>query len=236
MSGFVSVGFTPQTTDICVCRWHAENVVTTCRQHSVTTCRQHSVMSAIFLAIGVMSVRPVAHTHSYMQVGISNNEVVTYEDEKLECLSPIFVLLDFSSSQRIQHCKQKKASLRQGTYLLLVSQNKSKKWKLETFSAWWCSRYAAGWAENTTTNLQRERQRQLMLGKRGTGQQLTMVSKRGWRPSGKKHQQSHDSGGWQLWMADNAAGEGRQMTQQSTIDRLAKAAAMVTAEARARAW
>ena len=44
-------------------------------------------------------------------------------------------------------------------------------------------------------------------------------------------------------MADNAAGKGRQTTQQPTIDRsiggamtLAKAAAMVTAEARARAW
>jgi hypothetical protein len=44
-------------------------------------------------------------------------------------------------------------------------------------------------------------------------------------------------------MADNAAGEGRQIIQQPTINRsirgvmtLAKAAAMVTAEARARAW
>ena len=44
-------------------------------------------------------------------------------------------------------------------------------------------------------------------------------------------------------MADDAAGEGRQMTQQPTIDRsvggamtLAKAAAMVMAEATATAW
>ncbi len=44
-------------------------------------------------------------------------------------------------------------------------------------------------------------------------------------------------------MADNAAGEGGQITQQPTIDRsvggvmtLAKASAMVMAEARARAW
>ena len=26
MSGFVSVGYTPQTTDICVCRRHVDNV------------------------------------------------------------------------------------------------------------------------------------------------------------------------------------------------------------------
>jgi hypothetical protein len=44
-------------------------------------------------------------------------------------------------------------------------------------------------------------------------------------------------------MADDVAGEGQQMTQQSTIDRsvggavtLLKAAAMVTVDARARAW
>ncbi len=35
MSGFVSVGYTPQTTDICVCRRHADNVGLTRRQHSV---------------------------------------------------------------------------------------------------------------------------------------------------------------------------------------------------------
>ncbi len=43
---------------------------------------RHSVMSATFSAVGVMSVRPVADAHSYMFVGISTNEVVTYEDMK----------------------------------------------------------------------------------------------------------------------------------------------------------
>ena len=75
MSANVSVGYTPQTTDIFVCRRHVGNVV--------PTRRQHSVMSANFSAVGIMSVRPVADTHSYMYVGISTDEVVTtYEDKK----------------------------------------------------------------------------------------------------------------------------------------------------------
>ena len=45
MSANVSVGYTPQTTDIFVCRRHVGNVV--------LTRRRHSVMSAIFLAVGV---------------------------------------------------------------------------------------------------------------------------------------------------------------------------------------
>ncbi len=59
----VSVGYTPQTTDIFVCRRHVGNVV--------PTRRRHSVMSAIFLAVGVVSARPVANTLSYMYIGIS---------------------------------------------------------------------------------------------------------------------------------------------------------------------
>ena len=55
MSANVSVGYTPQTTDIFVCRRHVGNVVPT-RQ-------QYSVMSAIFFAVGVVSVRPIADTH-----------------------------------------------------------------------------------------------------------------------------------------------------------------------------
>ena len=39
-------------------------------------------MSATFSAVGVMSVRPVADAHSYMFVGISTDEVVTYKDMK----------------------------------------------------------------------------------------------------------------------------------------------------------
>ena len=75
MSANVSVGYTPQTTDIFVCRRHVGNVV--------PTRRRHSVMSANFLAVGVVSVRPIADTHSYMYVGISIDEVVTtYEDKK----------------------------------------------------------------------------------------------------------------------------------------------------------
>jgi len=62
MSANVSVGYTPQTTDIFVCRRHVGNVV--------------------LLVVGVMSVRPVADTHSYMFVGISTDEVVTYKNKK----------------------------------------------------------------------------------------------------------------------------------------------------------
>ena len=41
-------------------------------------------MSAIFLAVGVVSVRPIADTHSYMCVGIGTNEIVTtYEEKKI---------------------------------------------------------------------------------------------------------------------------------------------------------
>jgi hypothetical protein len=47
------------------------------------------------------------------------------------------------------------------------------------FSAWRFGWYAAGWAEIATTNHQQEWQKQLMLGKRATGQRLAMVSKRG---------------------------------------------------------
>jgi len=75
MSANVSVGYTPQTTDIFVCLHDVGNVV--------PTRRQHSVMSANFLAVGVVTVRSVADTHSYMYIGISTDEVVTtYEVEK----------------------------------------------------------------------------------------------------------------------------------------------------------
>ena len=61
-SANVSVDYTPQMTDIFVCRRHVRNVV--------PTRRRHSVMSAIFLAVGVVSARPVADTLSYMYIGI----------------------------------------------------------------------------------------------------------------------------------------------------------------------
>jgi hypothetical protein len=69
MSANVSVGCTRQTIDIFVCRRHVGNVV--------PTRRRHSVMWANFLAVGVVSVRPIADTHSYVYVGISIDEVVT---------------------------------------------------------------------------------------------------------------------------------------------------------------
>ena len=82
----VSVGYTPQKTDIFVCRQHIGNVV--------PTCWLHSVMSAIFLAVGVVSVRPVADTHSYMYVGLSTDAVVTiYEDKKNWHPLKFFILL-----------------------------------------------------------------------------------------------------------------------------------------------
>jgi len=63
---------------ICVCWLHPSNDRHfVCRRHVdnvIPTCRQHSVMSAIFLAVGVMSVRPVTDTHSCMAVGISTSE------------------------------------------------------------------------------------------------------------------------------------------------------------------
>ena len=61
-------------------------------------------MSVNFLAVGVVSVRLVADTLSYMFVGISTNEVVTsYEDKKnWNVYRLFFVLSDFSSTHRIQ--------------------------------------------------------------------------------------------------------------------------------------
>jgi hypothetical protein len=59
MSANVSVGYTPQTTDIFVCRRHVGNVV--------PTRRRHSVMSTIFLAVGdVMATHNIADTLSYI--------------------------------------------------------------------------------------------------------------------------------------------------------------------------
>jgi hypothetical protein len=58
MSGFVSVGYTPQMTEICVCCQHGANVA--------LTRWQHSVMSANILAVCVVSGNFVADTISYM--------------------------------------------------------------------------------------------------------------------------------------------------------------------------
>ena len=47
-------------------------------------------MSANFSAVGVVSVRPVADTHSYMYVGISTYEVVTNTKiRKIDILSDL---------------------------------------------------------------------------------------------------------------------------------------------------
>ncbi len=90
MSANVSVGYTPQTTDIFVCRRHVGNVV--------PTRRRHSVMSANFSAVDVVSVRPVTETHSYMHIGISIDVVVTtYEDKKKR---KIDILSDFASTRK----------------------------------------------------------------------------------------------------------------------------------------
>ena len=68
-----------------VCRRHVKNVI--------PTRRRHSLMSANFLSVGVVSLRPVADIHSYMNVGFSINEVVTNEDKKkMECLPPRYLL------------------------------------------------------------------------------------------------------------------------------------------------
>jgi hypothetical protein len=88
MSANVSVGCTRQTTDIFVCRRHVGNVV--------PTRRRHSVMSANSSAVGVVSVRPIPDTHSYMYVGISIDEVVTTHEE----IRKIGIHSDFSSTRK----------------------------------------------------------------------------------------------------------------------------------------
>ena len=96
----VSVGCTHQTTDIFVYHRHVGNVV--------PTRRQHSVMSANFLAVGVVMVRSVADTHSYMYIGISTDEVVTtYEVEKKLASYLVVVVsdlvIDSKISQQTRH-------------------------------------------------------------------------------------------------------------------------------------
>ena len=68
MSGFVSVGYTPQTTDICVCRQHVDNVG--------PTGRQHFVKSAYFFADKIVSGNCIPDTLSYVFVGIRTDEVI----------------------------------------------------------------------------------------------------------------------------------------------------------------
>ena len=58
MSGFVSVGYTPQTPDICVCRRH----VATCRPPG----RRHSVKSALFFADEIVSGNCIPDTIFYV--------------------------------------------------------------------------------------------------------------------------------------------------------------------------
>ena len=64
-------------------------------------------MSANFLAVGVVSVRPIADTHSYINVGIGTNEVVTtYEDKKISgmfTLPPNLQPLRFFSLSGTRH-------------------------------------------------------------------------------------------------------------------------------------
>ena len=68
MSGFVSVGYIPQTTDICVCCRHVDNVG--------PTGRRHSVKSAYFFADKVVSGNRIPDTLSYVFVGIRTDEVI----------------------------------------------------------------------------------------------------------------------------------------------------------------
>ena len=58
MSGFVSVGYTPQTPDICVCRRHVDNVC--------PTRWQHSVKSACFFADKVVLGNRIPDTLFYV--------------------------------------------------------------------------------------------------------------------------------------------------------------------------
>jgi hypothetical protein len=95
MSGFVSVGSTHQTTDILFCRRHVENVV--------PTRRRHSLMSANFSSVRVVLVRPVANTHSCVNVGISINEVVTYEEKKKLFVVLSDLVIHSKISQQTRH-------------------------------------------------------------------------------------------------------------------------------------
>jgi hypothetical protein len=64
-------------------------------------------MSANFSAVGIVSVRPVADTHSYMCAGISTDEVVTYEDKKKLASYLVVILSDLvihlKISQQTRH-------------------------------------------------------------------------------------------------------------------------------------
>ena len=53
-------------------------------------------MLAIFSAVGVVSVRPIAETHTYMYVGISIDEVVTIYKE----IRKIGIHSDFASTRK----------------------------------------------------------------------------------------------------------------------------------------
>ena len=68
MSGFVSVGYTPQRTDICAVADMSKMLA----RHVGDI-----LLSRPFFVVGIILVRPAADTHSCMQVGISTNEVVT---------------------------------------------------------------------------------------------------------------------------------------------------------------
>ena len=66
-SGFVSVGYTPQTTDICVCRRHVDNVGPNVGD---------ILLSRPFFADKVVSGNRIPDTLSYVFVGISTDEVI----------------------------------------------------------------------------------------------------------------------------------------------------------------
>ena len=69
MSGFVSVGSTPQKQQTICLSLTVKN--------DGLTHQQHSVMSANFSSVGMVLVRPAADTHSCLHMGISNSEVLT---------------------------------------------------------------------------------------------------------------------------------------------------------------
>jgi len=120
-------------------------------------------MSAIFLAVSVVSVRPIADTHSYMDVGISIDEVVTtYKDKK--------------NWHPLRFC------IHLQVFTLKVSQNKSK--RVETGNVfglvvWSVYCWVGGECNNQPST---GAAKAIELGKRATGQWLAMVSKRGRRP------------------------------------------------------
>ncbi len=77
----ICLGALAGNVGICVCRLHPSNDRHFCLSPACRQCRPDTSATFCYVgqfqAVGVVSVRPAANTHSCIQVGISTNEVVT---------------------------------------------------------------------------------------------------------------------------------------------------------------